>query len=220
MPQHLVDLLVQDYVTEHIVGDINHGLQKPRQDGFAVMKHLQKDLLHEQDEVHGGKCEEMGKKWASMSNDVAIEIDSLVQRIFDTADLYQEMSEADDEVTAERSNIYHSESALTHSDGKQYTEHFYSATVTYHINMKLHLEGRGVSEGIDEASKKLHGTTAQFYEYIRANGPLELLDRWLPGKHTYFEYGLNWEVKDVLYRPYGTLDVVLKVSERWLTDAE
>jgi len=211
-----VDILAAEYM-------IDHGLKKPRPGDFTIMKKLQKDLLKEQDENLGGDREEMAKKWAGVQNSAEAVYDTapIIERLFSTPDLYTDMMEADDAVTAERANIYHAESILSHASGDRYTEHYYSTTITYHINLYQHLQGRGThARKIDETAMALAGMNPQFQQYIDSLGGEDMLDKWLPGTSADLEFDLDWTVKDVFYRPRGMVDVVIDVSERWLTDAE
>lgn len=208
---------------ETVSAGIDHGLGKPRPGDFTTMKKLQRDLLKEQDENLGGNREEMGKKWANTILEFDEELygsNPVLKRLFTTTDLIMDITEANDEVTAVRSNIYHDEEEILHADGNRYIEHYYSATIVYHINLGAHLEGRGVTaERHDPCALALNNAVPAFRQYIEAHDARELLDRWLPGRPTDMEYDFSWDLKAVRYRPYAMVDLELTMTERWLTDA-
>ena len=138
--------------------------------------------------------------------------------MFQASDLYQEMADADDVATAERSSILSVDSAITLPDGTAATEHFYRATVTYHIDLAGYLTGVGVSAMyVDEISAAMGEEYARFYDYIDRHGGRDLLDKWLPGKPTDIDYELKWDLISVKYVSFGRIDLTIKVSERWLT---
>ena len=53
MSQSVEDMLANDYVTQTALGDIDHGLKKPRPGGHGIVRELQKYLLKEQADIHG-----------------------------------------------------------------------------------------------------------------------------------------------------------------------
>lgn len=206
---------------------IDHGLDEPRPGGFSIVRDLKEDLDKEQKEVLKDQDRKDWSKEASDRGDLDKErpdvdpVPLLVKQVFQTADLYQEMSEADDIVSVERSAILKVESAATLADATPCTEHYYSAKVMYHINIAMLLMNSGVPDiYADETASTLGGLSGEFSEYIERNGSRDLLDKWLPGKPTDLDYELKWEVVSVTYSSFARLDVLVKTSERWLTLVE
>jgi hypothetical protein len=214
------DRLADDYL-RRVERHIDHGLDEPRPGGFDIMRDLKEDLDVEQDKILGEQNKD--EFWKSSSEMTRDRPDIMmgpmvIEQVFITSDLYQEMADANDVATAERSAILKVDTPTVLADGTPCTEHYFSAKITYHIDMAMFLGSIGVPQMyVDEAAAYMAECSTQVSAYIERNGPNELLDKWLPGKPSDLDFELKWEVVSVTYVPFARVDVVLKVTERWLT---
>ena len=196
----IVDLLAADYLKQQW-SDIDHGIENPRGGGFSIMQDLQDDLVEEQRLVHGSDTE----------------VQRLVDRLFTSSDLYEEMVECDDYVVMERSNIVEDTQDMTVMGGVSYREVYYSISLSYRINLKLLLGDLGVVEvRADEVAKALENQTGKFVEYIEKHDPRDLFGKWLPPEPTDLGYHFGWEAKGVSYIPECFVGLKVDVLERYL----
>lgn len=216
---------LRDRLADHFLTHaMDHGLDEPRGGGFSIVRDLKEDLDKEQKEVLGEQ--QVPEFWRKASegdlNKDRSSVDpvpSIVDQVFTTSDLYQEMADADDVATGERGAILRVETPVVLADGAQFVEHYYSATVTYHIDMALFLTSLGVERAYtDEVAFNLEPEYGRFVEYMNRNGARDLLDKWLPGKQTHKDYELKWNLKSVKYSSFARLDLTFQVVERWLTE--
>lgn len=214
-----------DHYLQHLERHIDHGLDEPRGGGFSIVKDLKEDLDEEQAEILGEQ--DAPEFWRKASegdlakNRTSVNMAQMVvDQVFFTSDLYQEMADANDVATAERSAILRVESPSVMADGTEYLEHYYSATVTYHIDVAAFLASIGVSKMyVDEIAASLELEYDRFVEYLNRNGARDLLDKWLPGRQSNLDYELKWNISSLKYSSFARLDISFKVAERWLTEA-
>ena len=208
MPQTLEDMLANDYVTQTALKKIDHGLKKPRPGDFTIVRQLQKDLLEEQDSIHGGNRAEKAKKWASPN------------LVLGTSDLYAEMAFSDGTVTAVRDEVVDETSDYKLVGDKVFTERFYSSRVTYHINLADMLSSLGETEPRvwTHTAAFLAANPAELFRYIEKHGAEALLDKWLPAERHDRGYSLSWDVESVSQPSDNMVEVVVSVRERHLEE--
>jgi len=206
MPQTLQDLLANDYVTQTALKKIDHGLKKPRPGGHTIVRELQKDLLDEQDSIHGGNRKDKAKKWATPN------------KVLGTSDLYAEMLSASGIVAAVRDEIVDETTDILEVGGQPHMEHFFSSKVTFHINVASLLETMGETDSRvwNHTASFLADSAPDFSRYIHKHGAEDLLDRWLPVERHEESYSLLWDVVSASYRPDNFVDLVVSIRERRL----
>lgn len=197
----LIDLLASEYIVKQAI----HGLDDPRPCGFSIMRDLQEDLVQEQ------------KKIAS---DIPLDfaIDDAHSFIYDTADLYTELIETDDVVSATQSDILIENTNIVDWASKCYREIYYTSRVIYNINIGALLAVRDVPEQewpLIASSIALQPDHLK--NYIESYGAQDLFDKWLPAEKTDIGYYFEWSLDFTSFKPDYWVEAVFTLRERHLS---
>jgi len=198
----LIDLLASEYITKQA---IDHGLEDPRAGGFSIIQDLQEDLIQEQ------------KKTAS-NIPLDLALDDANSFIYDTADLYTELIETDDVVSATQSDIVVENTNIVDWASKCYREIYYTSRVIYNINIGALLAVREVpkQEWPSIASSiALHPEYLK--NYIESYGAQDLFDKWLPAEKTDVGYYFDWSLDSTTFKSDHWVEAVFTIRERHLT---